>query len=51
MVFGSLFGPSRATELNDSVTWDTVLPDEDEVSDVSSGKAMVGGILSAGWWA
>lgn len=49
MVFGSLVGSSRATELNDSAISDTVLSDEDEVSDLSSGKAMVGGILSAGW--
>lgn len=30
MVFRSLFGWSKATELNDSATSDTVLRDEDE---------------------
>ncbi len=50
MVFGSLVGRSNATELKDAATSDTVLPDEDDVSDMSSGTAMVDGILSVGWW-
>lgn len=47
MVFRSLFGWSKATELNDSATSDTVLRDEDEedVVDVLSGKSMMGGNL------
>lgn len=49
MVFGSFFGWSKATELNVSATSDTVLPDQDDVVDMLSGKAMVGGVLSFGW--
>lgn len=46
MVVGSLFGWSKATELNVSATSDTVLPDLDDVVDALSGKVTVGGILS-----
>ena len=48
MVFGSSCGWSKATEFNVSATSDTLLPDEDEVVDVSSGKSMEGDMRFVG---